>query len=401
MPLSDDARQWPPHVIEHRPWQQKHRGGTRADRTLTTIAVSLPPAIAALQVPVDGPTQAAAEDALREVAALDAGPLPALGALLLRTESVASSKIERIEAGVGDYARAVHGSRANAAATAMVAGTKATAELLNAVTTTGEVSLRMLLDAHHTLMRDDVCESAYAGRPRDMQNWIGGSDHSPRGALFVPPPPDTVDGYLVDLIRFVARDDVPALAQAAVAHAQFESIHPFTDGNGRIGRALVNAVFRRRHVTSRVVVPLASALVARRDRYFGTLTAYRSGDLTALLREFATATRIAATESRVTAVTLASVPDQWSDLLGGVRRGSAAAALLPRLLEHPIVTAADAVALLGTPPSGVYAAIDRMAGAGVLRPLTSRTRDQIWGAGLVLDELDDLDRRIGAAAGSF
>ena len=99
-------------------------------------------------------------------------------------------------------------------------------------------------------MQDDPGEVRYAGRIRDMQNWIGGSDYSPRDALYVPPPPETVEGYLDDLIRFANRNDLPVLSQAAVAHAQFESVHPFTDGNGRIGRALINAILRRRGATT-------------------------------------------------------------------------------------------------------------------------------------------------------
>ena len=80
---------------------------------------------------------------------------------------------------------------------------------------------------------------------RTVQNWIGGSDYSPRDALYVPPPPDTVHAYMNDLTEFANRTDIPVLIQAAIAHAQFESIHPFTDGNGRIGRALINTIFRR------------------------------------------------------------------------------------------------------------------------------------------------------------
>ncbi len=86
---------------------------------------------------------------------------------------------------------------------------------------------------------------------------------------------ETVEAYLADLIDFANRDDLPALVQAAVAHAQFESIHPFTDGNGRVGRALINVILRRRGVTSRVVVPLASSLVAKKDAYPEVLAAYR------------------------------------------------------------------------------------------------------------------------------
>ena len=117
-------------------------------------------------------------------------------------------------------------------------------------------------------MADDPQERAYAGRPREMQNWIEGSDHSPRNATYVPPPPRTVDDYMDDLLAFANRTDIGVLAQAAIAHAQFESIHPFTDGNGRIGRALINTILRKRGATRRVVVPLASAIVARRESYF-------------------------------------------------------------------------------------------------------------------------------------
>ena len=155
-----------------------------------------------------------------------------------------------------------------------------------------------------------------------MQNWIGGSDHSPRGALYVPPPPETVADYLLDLLVYANLDDVPALVQAAIAHAQFESIHPFTDGNGRIGRALINTVLRRRGVTTRVVIPLASALVAHRDRYFELLTAYRGGSVRPLIESFAAGARIAAAESRITAGRLREIPAQWSDRRGPVRGGA-------------------------------------------------------------------------------
>ncbi len=136
---------------------------------------------------------------------------------------------------------------------------------------------------------------------------------APRGALYVPPPPDTVDAYLADLNTFVNRDDLPALVQAAIAHAQFESIHPFTDGNGRIGRALINTVLRRRGATTGVVIPMASSLVAHRERYFDALNAYRLGQVRPLLTSFAQAARAAAAESRITAVRLGQIPAEWEN----------------------------------------------------------------------------------------
>jgi Fic family protein len=391
------AAVWPPVLHEVRPWRQATRGGTREDRTLSQITVTLPPLLAERDVPLRTDIASQVESAVREITTLDSSSgdlLDALGVLLLRTESVASSKIERVQASVDDYARALHGIRSNPSAVSMVAATQALAIMVDRVGRSGELTLDTITDAHAALMADDPDERGYAGRWRDMQNWVGGSDHSPRLALFVPPPHETVDGYMRDLVRFCNRDDVPALVQAAIAHAQLETIHPFTDGNGRIGRALINSILRRRGVTTRVVVPLATALVAHRDRYFDLLDGYREGRLDPLLRSFAECSRIAAQESRRSAARLTEIPGEWEAMVGPMRHGSAGARLLKVLLGRPILSAEDAVTWLDSAPSRVYEVIDKFHRAGVLRPLTDRKRDQIWGAGLVLDELDDLGARV-------
>jgi Fic family protein len=392
---------WPPHGRETRPWRQSARGGTSADRMLREIEVALPPMIADLDVAVDARLIAPMEAALLEVAALDrvhGRQLEALGVLLLRTEAVASSKIEHVSAELDDYARALHGSKASRSASAMVAATDALAGFMASIDRAQSIEAGALLSAHRTLMHEDPHEKHYAGRLRDVQNWIGGSDHSPRNALYVPPPPGTVGAYVEDLVRFANRRDVSTLAQAAIAHAQFESVHPFTDGNGRIGRALINGVLRARGVTTRVVVPLASALVAHRDRYFDQLGAYRVGDPGPLIASFTLAARIASEQSSVTARRLARLPDEWRETVGGVRSGSVAAALLDVLPAHPVVDVVEAGRVAGGGESSVYAAIERLVAAGVLRPLTERRRNQVWGAADVLDELDDLGGRIAAAA---
>lgn len=364
---------------------------------LREVSVSLPPHIADDDVELPSVVVATMEEATREVVRLDqerGAELPALGAMLLRTESVASSKIEWVEASTADYARALHGNRANVAATAMAAATTAIAALITSVDDDKPLHLEAVLDAHRVLMHDDATEQVYAGRLRDVQNWIGGSDHSPRNALFVPPPPGTVADYMSDLIAFANRDDMPVLAQAAIAHAQFESIHPFTDGNGRIGRAVINTVLRRRGTTRRVIVPIASALVAHRDRYFDLLDEYRSGHVQPLVVAFSTATRIAATEARVTADRVVELPDRWRAALGPVRTGSATDRLLNRLPDLAAFTADDAHDDIGGPLSSTYTAIERLAVAEIVRPLTDRKRNQVWGVAAILDELDDLGARI-------
>ncbi|WP_325096815.1 Fic family protein [Mycolicibacterium vinylchloridicum] len=363
--------------------------------------MSLPPYIANIDPSIDADIAVQLEAAMSEISRLDSTHgthLAALSTLLLRTESVASSKIERIEASVEDYARALHGGRDNSSATSMAAATTALAEMIGSVDRKAPVQMPAILRAHEALMRADPTEAQHAGQLRTVQNWIGGSDYSPRDALYVPPLPDTVRPYMNDLIEFANRSDMPVLVQAAIAHAQFESIHPFTDGNGRIGRALINTIFRRRGATTRLVVPLASALVAHRERYFGALNAYRAGDLRPLIVTFANSSQTAAAESRTTAERLAEIPGEWRNMIGPTRRHSATDKLLLLLPSTPIVSSDDVASLVDAPRSSVFAAIKRLHDAGVLRPLTDRKRDQVWGASLVLDELDDLGRRIERAS---
>ncbi|KQY08329.1 fic protein [Mycobacterium sp. Root135] len=392
---------WPSHRAEQRPWAQTQRGGTREDRTLRSITVSLPPFIAKLNASIDADIAVELEAAMGEVSRLDSTHethLEALSTLLLRTEAVASSKIEHVEASVDDYARALHGGRGNSSAISMVAATTALNDMIATVDRDAPIQMSAILRAHEALMREDPTERQHAGQLRTVQNWIGGSDYSPRDALYVPPPPDTVPAYMDDMIEFANRTDIPVLIQAAVAHAQFESIHPVTDGNGRIGRALINAIFRRRGATTRLVIPLASALVAHRERYFGALNTYRTGDLRPLIVTFANSSKTAAAESRTTAERLAEIPVEWRNMVGPIRRHSATEKLLLLLPSTPIVSSDDAVSLVDAPRSSVFAAINRLHETGVLRPLTDRKRDQVWGASLVLDELDDLGRRIERAS---
>src|SRR5512140_1553009 len=124
---------WPAHRREVRPWHQLHRAGTRDDRMLREVTVSLPPLIADRVVSLDGAVATDLELAMRQITALDAahdGPLQSLGLLLLRTESVASSKIESVEASIEDYARALHGIHANSSAVSMAAATAALASMI-------------------------------------------------------------------------------------------------------------------------------------------------------------------------------------------------------------------------------------------------------------------------------
>lgn len=362
---------------------------------LREVTVSLPPHIA--NIDYEPSSVRELDRALREVAELEeaaADLMAPLGTFLIRIESVASSKIESVEASSDDYARAIGGIRSNPSAVSMVAAARAVTRLVDA--SADRIALSDILDAQRLLMEDDPGERDHAGRLRELQNWIGGSDHSPRGALYVPPPPASVDDYLVDLLRFANRSDVHPIAQAALVHAQFESIHPFTDGNGRIGRALLNAVMRRTGISRRVVVPVASALAADQSHYFELLGEYRSGNADAIVQDLALCAQVSAREAGRTAVAFLRLPGQWQDAVGA-RRGSASRTLVDNLLENPVVTAADAERITRVDAVNAYRAMKRLEDAGVVHEVTARKRNQVWAATAVLDELDDLNVRIATA----
>ncbi|MDF2510098.1 MAG: Fic family protein, partial [Microbacterium sp.] len=313
---------------------------------------------------------------------------------LIRMESVASSRIEHVEATPRAFARAIGGLKENTSAMSMVAAGAAITKLIDASSTT--ITLDEILAAHKALMQDDpdLSERPYAGRVRDVQNWIGGSQHSPRGALYVPPPPEEVPALLEDLLVFANRDDVEPVTQAAIAHAQFESIHPFTDGNGRIGRALIGAILRRRAVTPHTVLPVASALAAETTHYFSLLTAYRTGDAESIVTDLALCVETAAREARGTARAFEQYEDTWRER-SAHRAGSAADRILPVLLTLPVFTIEQLTAELGdVPERSVYRAVQALAERGIVEAVTERVRGRAYAAMEILDELEDLDARI-------
>lgn len=399
MQNSDNNPGWPSHSVENLPWQQQVRSGTREDRMLRSVDAAIPPLIRDLDYSPPLPVALETESALLTVAQADTdaeGHSVALSRFMIRSESVASSKIERISASALDFAKAMSGSRANASAMSMVAATSALHNLVSIVGERGTFELNDFLDAHQALMAEDAHEATYAGKFRDMQNWIGGSDYSPRNALYVPPGHHRVPELMSDLIEYLNRVDIPVFVQAAIGHAQFESIHPFTDGNGRIGRALISAVLRRRGVTRNAIAPIASGLLARRDDYFASLGAYRRGDPSPVISLLARSADAAAMCSRETITRLKSMPESWTTEIRP-RSGSAAETLISAFYDHPVMRADEVESRSKTAPSQAYRALDRLVEAGYIEEITGRKKNRVWVASEVLAELDDLDRRIQAA----
>jgi Fic family protein len=387
-----------------RPWVTSEteygRRPPREDREFRSFAATVPPRIASTTFSYDSRVERVLVDATLEIAALEASAtsdVTAISGFLLRSESQSSSKIERIYASRDDFARAMAGEDAPAAALEMARSAAAVAAMIAAADGGASVTHASLLSAHAELFDGNFLERESAGRYRTVQNWIGGSDFSPRGADYVPPPAEQVEALMSDLAAFTARDDLHPLAQAAIAHAQFESIHPFNDGNGRIGRAAINAVLRARGLTRSTVVPVASVMLADTDEYFNRLTAYRNGDAAGFVEYLAACARTAAIESKSTVMRLLELPAEWRTR-ARPRKGSADERLIAALLASPVVTATSAAQLAGGPKSSAFAAVNRLTAAGVLVELSGRKWGRVFAAGDVLDELDRLEERIGRRA---
>ncbi len=349
------------------------------------------PSIRTLRVELPGELLAHADEAGQEVARFDAEvgrEIAPFATVLLRSESSASSKIEHLTASARAIAEAElgHGGRN---ASLVVANQRA---MTAAIDLADRIDPTAILAMHHALLgasRPDI-----AGQWRHEQVWIGGSDVGPHGADFVPPHHRHLPALIDDLVAFIGRDDIPVLVHAALAHAQFETIHPFADGNGRTGRALVHAHLRGKGLTRNVTVPVSAGLLVNVESYFDALTTYRSGDPTPIVERFADAAFASVDNGRRLADDLVALRQDWAQRIRA-RRDAAAWRLTDVVVRHPVVNASLVARELGVGQNNAYRAIEPLVAAEVLVEFTNNKRDRLWRAPEVLAALDAFAARAG------
>jgi Fic family protein len=255
-----------------------------------------------------------------------------------------------------------------------------------------------LLEIHRALLRSTRDEHL-GGVVREEQNWIGGSAFSPAGAEFVPPPEADVTALLGDLVAFVNRDDMPVAMQAAIAHAQFETIHPFADGNGRAGRCLIHVVYRRRGVARLVVPPISLVLATRAKHYVSGLEQYRFGDLAEWLVFFAIATLSAARKARALAAQVEVLYETWLDKLANPRSDASSRRIANQLPAEPVITIARAAEIAGVSNTAADNAVRALQAAEVLKPLNAKKWGRLWEAPDVFELLDNFERDLATPEG--
>ena len=377
---------------ERRTWEPVLDAGTRAGRRGGPFHAYVPDPIGSRSVVLDERTGARAADVEATVRGLTRSPqvrsLESLARFLLRSEAIASSRIEGMQASAQQVALAelaqsdlphVRGFTRNAQLVANNITTlrKAATGLAGAEA----ITLDGIDELHRSLLPDERHHGV-----RTVQNWIGGNDFHPIDADFVPPPPEYVPDLMADLVGYLNGGLHAPLVQAALAHAQFETIHPYTDGNGRVGRALIHTVLTRRGLTPSAVLPISLVLLTRSGDYVDGLTAYRhdgpadtrqaAGGLAAWLDTFLMAAELAVQHVTTFTTELAELQTEWRSKLAAARasRGrasaprttSALARLIELLPEAPLVTARTVQRMLQVSFPTAKAAVEELADAGIV-----------------------------------
>lgn len=376
--------------------------GGRTARQGFRYRAYVPARIAGETIPLDSDiaaTAANAELACRELNVEPPSPanFEVLARQLLRAESVASSRIEGLILSHRRLARAAFSPDVHdVTAQGVLANIRALERATELASGAEALERKHLLEVHRILF-EGTREERAGGELRKEQNWIGGAASSPRGAEFVPPPPELVPDLVDDLCAFCNRVDVPTAIQAAITHVQFETIHPFFDGNGRVGRALILIVLRRRGVAEAFLPPVSLVLAGEADRYVAGLTSWRAGNEDDWYSVFIDALYRASSGARQFAASVADLQGRWLEQAGGPRRGSGPRRLIELLPSHPILDVRGATQLLGGSAERARLAIRRLEEAGVLCQMTVGPRNRAWECVGLFDQLDRFERDLGPA----
>lgn len=405
-------------VIKKRWITEPDAGLARRDRRSCDYEAYVPDVLAGRRIALDGDAATDVADAERAIVALDASAVTladteALARILLRAECVASSRIEGLEVGArrllrAEAAQELGEQSSDLTAIEVLGNINAMSSAINTVSPSDPITVNQLLAFHRTLLTNTRLAD-HAGMIRTQQNWIGGSSYNPCSAAFIPPPPECVPDLLEDLCLFCNDDSLPAVAQAAIAHAQFETIHPFVDGNGRTGRALIHLVLRRRGLATRILPPVSLVLATWADDYIAGLeaTRYRGpasskaahDGLNLWVARFAAAAQRAVDDASSFEVRTEALQGEWRTRLGPVRANSATDRLLRALPGAPLVTVNSAAVLIGRSFAAANEAMARLAGAGILRQVTVGRRNRAFEAPAIIEAFTDLERQLASPEG--
>ena len=397
-PTTSGAGRWPSVEYETLEWRPSLAAGRLAELVAGSYAAAVPPMIATLTPQLGSDILELSREASFEIARFDSelgAEIGPFASILLRSEAASSSQIEHLTASAKSVLMAEAGDVSRRNASEIASNTAAMNAALSMAT---DITDATILAMHHALLHQQHPE--WAGRWRDQAVWIGGRAASPHGASFVPPAHEHIPALIADLTTFAHRADIDPLVKALLAHAQFETIHPFPDGNGRTGRALIHSMLRHDNLTRTVAVPVSAGLLSETERYFQSLTDYRAGDPSPIVELGAYATMRAVTNGRQLSQEVTAARADWATRLHGVRRDATAWRLLDTLIEHPVTDANTVAKQLGISTVAARTAIAQLVDLDIMRQANAGLRFRKWIALDVADALDRFAERAGRRTSS-
>ena len=310
--------------------------------------------------------------------------------MLLRSESSASSQIDRLTSTAQSVALAELYPKASSDARLVVANMIATQRALELP---AGLSLEGIVEIHDLLLDNSHLEnqtnSAFE-KLRQKPVWLGGTSFTPHTALFVPPAFQHVPEYMADLIEFGTRSDLNPVVKAAILYAHFQTVHPFLTTNGQTGRALIHHIFRAEGVLSSTLIPVSVGFLHNIDSLINALQSYREGDPLVIIEELVSALELALFVSRVTETSIESLLEDWDSLVGH-RKGSKIRQLPKTLVKQPVVNSAYLADSLGVTQRTATTLILRACEYGMLRHMGKRQRGDFYQSDAIINVLDEIN----------
>lgn len=370
-------------------------GGRRAKAG--SYRAFIPSKIADFEPELSSPTSALSERAGAAVRDLNTSAseltlLEGLARQLLRSEALASSAIEGLSLSHRKLARAeMEGEQGNYKALEVLANMHALEEAIRIGSKAGDLKTKHVQDIHRQLAIVPPLDKI-AGQLRKEQGWIGGD--SPPDADYVGPPAEHVRPLVEDLCKFMNRDDLSPVAQAAIAHAQFELIHPFADGNGRVGRCLIHVLFRRREISTRYVPPVSLVLGANKDAYIAGIQNFRADKVDRWVEQFALAVESASGHAKGFSAKVADLQAEWLERAEPLRADATARQIIEYLPSFPFITAAIVEKLTGRSRVAAIDGLERLSKAGVLTRHRNQRKGDSWEAKELFTVLDRFEKAV-------
>lgn len=390
-----ERHQWIPSNPHIFPQAQVVRQTGEYESALLPKLVDWKPVIAAsLFAELNEATQALQEFDLYSLLRLG-GENPALGpmsSILLRTESASSSQIEQLTTSARQLALWEIDESTKSNAQTVVGNVRAMEAALRLAE---HLDSQTILAMQRELLSHQIGMEDEAGKFREELVWIGGKDSAgPRGAQYIAPQHRLVAAAVDDLLEFIHRHDLPPLLQTSIAHAQFETIHPFVDGNGRTGRALVHAMLRHQKITKHSTAPISAGILRNTTGYFEALTSFREGDAGPIVRTFIEASIYAAATGTVLVEDLSNELIQARVNLTGVRSNAAAWRILPLLVAQPVVNTRYLKGALGLTDAAVLRALETLGERNILKEKSGLRRNRVWQHTGILKILDEYAKQV-------